>query len=157
MKLTNKDEQRFWSKVNKTDGCWEWQGYKDADGYGVFGYAPKPNVWQPIQAHRASVIFSGHEPAGKIVCHHCDNPRCVRPDHLFLGTHQANRDDCVNKDRAGSKLKAADIHYIRANTIIGPRGPGSRKISNVRAMAQQFNVNPQTILDIVKRKLWTHI
>jgi len=157
MKLTNKDEQRFWSKVNKTDGCWEWQGYKDADGYGVFGYAPKPNVWQPIQAHRASVIFSGRNPQGLVVCHTCDNPSCIRPDHLFLGTHQDNRDDCVSKDRAGCKLKAADIDYIRTNTIIGPRGPASRKISNVQYMAKKFNVNPETIRNIVNRKIWSHL
>lgn len=157
MNLTIQQIDRFWSKVNKTNDCWNWTGFLDADGYGSFGYAPEPNKWKPIQAHRISVLLDGRDPTGKIVCHHCDNPSCVRPDHLFLGTHQDNRNDCLSKDRAGHKLKAIDVEYIRKNTIIGPRGAGSHKISNVREIADKFNIQPETIRNIVNRKIWTHI
>lgn len=157
MKIDKKLVDRFWSKVKKTDNCWEWQGYRDADGYGTFGFAPEPNKWQPIQAHRASVILDGRDPGGKMVCHHCDNPSCVRPDHLFLGTNIDNLKDRQQKDRAGIKLTEKDIADIRHNTVIGPRGAGSRKISNVKEMAQKYNVLPETIRNIVHRSIWKHI
>ena len=88
-------DKRFWSKVKKTDGCWLWTGHLDYQGYGDFTIGRK----QRYRAHRYSVILDGRDPTGKYVCHHCDNPSCVRPDHLFIGTPLDNMQDKMKKGR----------------------------------------------------------
>ncbi len=100
VKLTTislKVEDRFWALVEKTDYCWEWKGYREDGRYGHFAVTPKDKQG----AHRVAYqIKHGAIPKGMEVCHTCDNPGCVRPDHLFLGTHQDNMDDMKAKDRA---------------------------------------------------------
>lgn len=89
--------QRFWDKVNKTADCWEWTGCVQGNGYGrIRLFNPKRTEY----VHRvAAREFLGPIPAGKEVCHTCDNRRCVRPDHLFYGTRQDNVRDCMAKGR----------------------------------------------------------
>lgn len=94
-------EERFWEKVLITPfyECWEWLGSKDKDGYGYFGHKDK--------AHRFSwKINNGVIPHKIHVLHKCDNPSCVRPQHLFLGTHEDNMKDMAKKGRAkwGGKI-----------------------------------------------------
>lgn len=89
-------EERFWEKVDKTGDCWEWTGFKNRQGYGQFQVSTKNG--QP--AHRVSFeLANGKIPDGMHVCHKCDNPPCVRPDHLFLGTPSDNMKDMVKKGR----------------------------------------------------------
>jgi hypothetical protein len=76
------------------DGCWEWQGAIDRDGYGIFSYAGKTS-----RAAREALAFDGRDPGNGFACHHCDNPRCVRPSHLFVGTNRDNMQDMVQKGR----------------------------------------------------------
>lgn len=91
-------EERFWARVEKSDGCWEWQGHRNAGGYGIYRYR------QTDKAHRASwMIHNGEIVDDLHVLHRCDNPPCVRPDHLFLGTHLDNVADRVAKDRSKSE------------------------------------------------------
>jgi len=90
----NKPLTRFWIRVNKADACWEWQGPLKR-GYGSFYYDHHQGT-----AHRFSwELHRGQIPAGLQVCHTCDNPKCVRPDHLFLGTCKDNIQDCHRKGR----------------------------------------------------------
>jgi hypothetical protein len=85
----------FWSHVTKTDGCWLWRGGPVGDSYGMSWDGSKNR-----KAHRLSwEIANGPIPDGLSVCHHCDNPRCVRPDHLFLGTNGDNVRDRDLKKR----------------------------------------------------------
>ena len=104
----------FWAKVNKEaptqshmkTRCWEWTGGCSGNGYGNFGYqeTSKPKVIKQWQAHRyAFFLKHGDIEFGKLICHKCDNPRCVRPSHLFVGTPQANVDDMVSKGRAKNR------------------------------------------------------
>jgi hypothetical protein len=87
-------EERFWAKVRKGDGCWEWNAAKRL-GYGKFAYEGKV-----IDAHRLSwLLHFGPIPEGMLICHRCDNPPCVRPDHLFLGTRADNTHDMDAKGR----------------------------------------------------------
>jgi hypothetical protein len=90
---------RFWAKVQKSAGCWTWTANHLPKGYGVIGVGAADQGLK--LAHRVSwEIHFGPIPAGLFVCHRCDNPPCVRPDHLFLGTVQDNVDDMVAKGRA---------------------------------------------------------
>lgn len=87
---------RFWKRVDKTNDCWLWKGGTDRAGYGVVRRAAKP-----IRAHRLSwSLLMGEMPPSEVfVLHKCDTPRCVRPDHLFLGSAKDNSDDMVAKGR----------------------------------------------------------
>jgi hypothetical protein len=92
-------EEHFWAKVHKTDTCWLWTGLVDEDGYGRF-----KRDGTDFRAHRfAYKLTYGTSPAGHYVCHHCDTPLCVRPDHLFLGTAADNLADCIRKGRRALK------------------------------------------------------
>ena len=92
-------EERFWLHVDRSDpaGCWEWTASRRRRGYGQFRAKPGEPMWQ---AHRmAWTLTFGPIPGGLLVCHHCDNPPCCRPDHLFLGTNEHNVQDMVRKGR----------------------------------------------------------
>lgn len=143
-------EDRFWGRVQKTDadGCWIWTGYL-RNAYGQIEIDGKT-----IRAHRASWVFHhGEIPAGMIVCHRCDNPPCVNPKHLFLGTHASNMADKVSKGRQarGKKLGIAKLSMTHAQTI--------RKIykngkMSMYAIAQHFGVSHKTISNIVRNLIW---
>lgn len=111
MSYSEKALRRFWSHVNKTDSCWEWdRPYKD--GYGLF-FADG----QRMGAHRFSwILANGPIPDGLLVCHHCDNRCCVNPSHLFLGTHRDNMIDMVKKGRV----------VERKNWFVGPKAQSSK-------------------------------
>lgn len=95
-------EERFWRKVRKSeepDGCWIWIASRRFHGYGQI--APAGVIGKPVPAHRASwEMHFGPIPDGLCVCHRCDVPACVRPDHLFLGTKKDNSEDMVAKGRS---------------------------------------------------------
>lgn len=97
-------QERFWRKVHVSDGCWEWTAGRSGDGYGTFHVGKE---FGQDAAHRVAFeLFNAIEiPFGLLICHKCDNPICCRPDHLFLGTHQENRDDSVIKERRFSPFR----------------------------------------------------
>jgi hypothetical protein len=149
-------ETRFWPKVMKPldwSGCWEWQGTRSGRGYGRF----KLKSYVSTSPHRLSyALFTGRSPGGLFVCHHCDNPPCCNPAHLFLGTVQDNSDDMVRKGRAAkrdqsgerngaAKLAASDVEAIRAKILSG--------LTNV-AIAAQYGVTHQIISKIRRGRAW---
>lgn len=105
--------ERFWERVGKSDGCWEWTGYRAPAGYGQLGRGPR-NEGLAL-AHRLSWEFHyGPIPDGLLVCHRCDNPPCVRPDHLFLGTFVDNAQDMVSKGRHRNKYSRDRVSIVNA-------------------------------------------
>ena len=136
-------EDRFMSKTKKvTGGCVEWTGHIDANGYGRFSADGKPR-W----AHRVSwEIAHGKIPYGKNVLHKCDNPKCVNPDHLFLGTQKDNVLDMRNKGRGVNppirrKLTEKDIISIKSEST-GAWGERSR-------LAKIYNISSRHITTIL--------
>lgn len=143
---------RFYSKVEKTDGCWLWVGARGGNGYGVFAVGG-----DLVKAHRfAYLLERGPIRAGLRVLHRCDVRRCVNPDHLFLGTQSDNLRDMVAKGRHrpnprrgerhhGARLTTADVIAIRAST-------DSRKV-----LRERYGVSKGAIAAILARRIWAHV
>jgi hypothetical protein len=99
--------KRFWDKVKKTDGCWNW-----VPGNERYGKLKATGSRKNVLAHRMSwEMHNGPIPDEMHVLHTCDNTRCVRPDHLFLGTHQDNMDDKVVKGRQATGQAGAERRF----------------------------------------------
>lgn len=162
-------EERFWAKVNKTEGCWLWTASLRNKGYGAFGYTINGKTIQD-RAHRYSYRLNiGPIPPGMFVLHRCDTPACVNPDHLFLGTNQDNVTDMMRKQRhvpggtycgdnntyqRGINHHAAiftenDIREIRRLYAVG-----GMSYSQIGAM---YGVRQGTIGKIVTRIRWKHV
>jgi hypothetical protein len=132
----------------KTD-CWVWTAAKDQKGYGHFGVGRSTSR----KAHRVSFeMFCEEIPQGSIVCHRCDNPSCVNPDHLFIGTQADNAQDRDAKgrqafgERSGrAKLTASDIPKIRMSNL------------SERAIARQMGVSRPTISAVLRGETWRHV
>lgn len=139
--------------TKKSNGCWDWNGSKDNYGYGFFSVGKKMR-----RVHRVSWnLYNGEILNGLYVLHKCDNPSCVNPDHLFLGTQQDNmRDRAVkgrNPDTRGckngrAKLKEDDIIEIRKLLLNG---------ETRTSIAVKFNVSTAAIRHIDIGKTWSNI
>lgn len=111
-KMKERDKARFWVKVKETSTCWIWDSYKKEDGYGCFSVNGKD-----ILSHRVAwEIINGPISEGMCVCHHCDNPSCVNPDHLFLSDHAGNMIDKQKKGRSKRLGSFSKYHGVSWRT-----------------------------------------
>ncbi len=167
---TASPEERFWSKVERrgADECWPWRAYQDPLGYGALRWDGKVE-----DAHRVSWrLANGPIPEGLGVLHRCDNPECVNPQHLFLGTPGDNARDRVQKGR-NADIKG-DRNPSRIHRLSMPRGEGHtsaklteqqvRAIRNAAAsgtscceLGRQYGLNNASIGRIVRRITWRHV
>ncbi len=152
-------EEEFSRRVIRAgdDECWFWQGSVYSTGYGVLKHHGKR-----FGAHRlAYQIAFGEIPDGLLVCHHCDNPPCVNPKHLFLGTARDNAHDALSKGRycngeriVQSKLKTEDVLAIRKAYVANPR---RKSESGGTALAKKFGISTSNVSDIIHRKIWKNV
>ena len=156
--MNQKTINRFWSYVEKTDGCWLWTG-------GCFQNVCKSKYGQfsvnrhPVKAHRFSwELHNGSIPEGMHVLHRCDVGNCVNPDHLWLGTHQDNMDDMMRKGRRAPSLKIepgekCPAHKLTDQAVLEIRRSGM----SARKLASAFGVGRSTIRHILSRRTWSHL
>ncbi len=170
-KAQNTREGHFWKRVDKSGDCWIWTGKKVGNGYGCFSHGTRGAV-KHYRAHRFSYEWAyGPIPPGLQVLHRCDNPPCVNPAHLFLGTDKDNAADKMAKGRGISgdrqwtriypervlrgeqhsqaRLTEEQVREIRRRYI-------PRKIS-CQQLASEYGVNWRTIHAVVSRQTWRHI
>lgn len=148
-------ETRFWAKVRKagTEECWVWGAYRNARGYGKFGIGSVVYL-----AHRVSWrLANGPVPDGLCVCHHCDNPPCVNPAHLFLGSQSDNLQDMFRKSRArralgerAPKAKLTESGVVRIRELRA----GGRTL---REIARLYGITEGTVRAAVTGRTWRHI
>lgn len=150
-------EDKFWGRVVKADGCWSWTGAKDKNGYGTF--SPSATTG-PLRAHRFSwEIHRGGIPTGLCVCHHCDNPECTNPEHLFVGTNKDNMEDKTRKGRVVGRgpsrfpeeryilKQSIGRHEKHLEAILVMRGKGD----SLAAIAAVFMCDPRAIKRLLVR------
>ena len=143
------------STPDPATGCWQWTGGTDAGGYGVLYWGPDGR--QHRRAHRVAYAAFIGDPGDLHVCHRCDNPGCVNPEHLWLGTAADNHADKVTKGRARvprgaahalAKLTDADVLAIRDRCASG---------EPQHAVARAFRVSQPTVSYIVRGLTWGHL
>ena len=165
----DKDIARFWGKVDKSGDCWVWTASLQGRGYGSFSAQGRRH-----QAHRW--IFqriNGSVPADIDICHQCDNPRCVRPSHLFSGSRSVNMRDCAHKGRNGMQTMPFKSSLI-GNSITRPRGEaqGSAKLTadkirqikhlslsgmSSAEIAPIFGIHAGHVRKILTKRAWSHV
>lgn len=149
------DVERFWSRVVKQDGdgCWEWQGSLNISGYGLISIDGKNEL-----THRFSwELENGPIPDGLYACHHCDSRICVRPSHIFIGTHMDNMQDMIAKGRdhknpnvgeacPQSKLTNEAVLAIRSSVGVSKD-----------ELAERYGVSRAAIVDVLMGRRWKHL
>ena len=167
MIFSDADKTKFWSHVDRTGECWLWQSFKSRDGYGLVNLQKR--MWR---AHRIAYWLTYDNPGELFVCHRCDNPSCVRPDHLFLGTTEDNMADMVAKGR--SKKGAANASHIAGGAYQRGEKNGRAKITEEQALeirmrgtpyrrgiyaqlAREYGLTDVAIRKIVRAERWAHI
>ena len=153
-------EDRFLAQVDKDgpNGCWIWTG-RLFKGYGTFSIQRAPRQQTNIGAHRwAYTHWVGPIPDGLVVCHHCDTPPCVNPDHLFVGTHQDNAIDRERKGRGaqlrGTQQRTAVLDDDMVRLIRRLHRPG--KVGTYRLSAL-LGIHPSTIGNVLYGDGWKHV
>lgn len=170
---TERDAARFWAKVDTSGCCWTWMSAKLRAGYGVFTVSMRRDdrpLAVTLKAHRVAwELTNGPIPPGMIVCHNCpggDNPSCVRPDHLYVGTYVDNNRDTLRKGRwrSGSAMhpermprgdghpnavldeqRAIEIKRLRAEGML------------LREIAQHIGVSISTVHGVLQGRSWRHV
>jgi hypothetical protein len=145
-------EERFWEKVRRGDGCWEWAAQRQNHGYGRFAVS-RCNMHL---AHRVAwELASGPIPESLCVLHRCDNPCCVRPDHLFLGTKKANTRDMLRKGRE-ARGERHGVSKLTAGKVLEACRLREEGMTYA-AIGARLGVNRTAVYKVIKRKRWGHV
>jgi len=156
--------ERFWNRVDKTDlnkvgetgGCWLWSGAVNAYGYGIVSKDRRPR-----RAHRVAwELTHGPIPSGFCVLHRCDNPPCVNPEHLFLGSKKDNMADKIRKGRQAGCFQAgqrAPSRFLSDTAVMMIRSMWKDSGYKTNELAGLFGVHRDTIRNVVKRRYYREV
>lgn len=157
--ISEEGQKQFFSRIKKgaPEECWEWQGGFHESGYGLFSFSVRPSKPVYIRAHRiAYYLTHGNLPKDEVLCHTCDNRKCVNPAHLFAGTRADNAHDMVSKNRQAigekvymAKLTPQEVRWARFLYFV--EGIGYKKL------APMFGVAESTMYFVVTNKFWRHV
>lgn len=152
--MTEKQARNFWKKVNKTNTCWLWTAVCSDNGYGRMKMGTRHKM-----AHRISwEMHFDPIPVGLIVCHKCDTPKCVRPDHLFVGTVKDNAQDMVRKGRHGDTSGTKNVSAkLTDEQVIEIRQKYASNQYTLKALSYENRVSLSLIHNIVSGKAWKHL
>lgn len=149
------EEERFLYFVHKTDSCWNWVGATDGGGYGIFikkgGERSKAHryIWERIY---------GNIPKRMCICHHCDNPSCVNPKHLFLGTQKDNVQDKMNKGRfIKMKGRKNGRSIMTKDKVIELRKLYKSGNYTYMQLVKRFGISQTQVARIVKKESWSWV
>lgn len=144
-------QERFWSYVRKTEGCWLYEKTLDKDGYGYFRHGHRSKLVQWF-AHRFSwTLANGDVPAGMCVCHTCDVRNCVNPSHLFLGSHTDNMRDMQRKGRNGTA-------HLNPDQVLEIRAALAKPYFGIQIeLSRKYNVKRGVISDIYRGYTYQHV
>jgi hypothetical protein len=155
--MTKKTKERFWAKVQKGPRCWLWKAGKNNKGYGNFWVGGKC-----CKSHRLSYEMKhGSILNGMYVCHHCDTPACVNPDHLFVGTQKDNVIDCMNKGRnnKGKKIGSCNVGSLHPRAKLT-----EEQVKDIltdtrlhREIAKDYGIDKSIISKIKSKNIWKHV
>lgn len=151
--MLQKFSNRFWSKVDMKDDCWNWTGSLSKQGYGRFGINGRVNL-----AHRVAwTLYKGEIPKGMNVLHKCDNCSCVNPRHLFLGTQKDNIQDMFSKGRdnraKGEKVTLAVLTEEKVKKIRFLYRDGFKP----HVLKMLFGIADTTFWNVITKRTWKHI
>jgi HNH endonuclease len=144
----------FWERVRKTETCWIWTDRMAAGGYGSFSFHGKQ--WR---THRFSwTMHFGEIPQGLKVCHRCDNPLCIRPDHLFVGTQRENVEDAFRKGRLKPYRRRVGVNHhmakLTAEDVVAMRELRNATGVSYQRIARRFKVSTMTAYRAVVGQAW---
>lgn len=145
----------FWNKavISSRTGCWEWTASKTGTRYGKTHINGKE-----FSAHRISFyIFFGIDPMGKCVCHKCDNPLCINPNHLFLGTYKDNIVDMISKGRDTMIGERNSMAKLTEKNVLSIREQYSIGGVTYKQLAIKHGVSITVIHQVVKGEIWSHV
>lgn len=145
--------ERFWTLADKSASCWEWKGSRQAYGHGMFTL----HKGHTVQAHRVAWMVSHDQriPEGGHILHKCDNPPCVNPSHLYLGTHADNMKDKADRGRAPS-LRGEDspVAVLTKENVLAAREMYKGKYGDVARISRTLKLPYHAIWSAVKGETW---